>query len=167
MQGELGSAIHFASDNGRPTVPKLTPLIVPFRAYYRLPGHNTIFGSFRMGALSRNWHGSRSVVWTLGLRTSILGHANLCGQLETRNRHKTAHLAPIPWQNRDSMGHRLPQELLDELRSYLEHFDQTGHLGETDTVAEIKRRLRTRIAEVESELKIRRQKEDSPSHPSD
>jgi hypothetical protein len=51
-----------------------------------------------------------------------------------------------------SMGHRLPRELLDELRTYLRHFDETGHLGETDTVAEIKRRLLARIAEVEAEL---------------
>jgi hypothetical protein len=51
------------------------------------------------------------------------------------------------------MGHRLPRELLDELRTYLQHFDQTGHLGESETVAEIKRRLRVRIAEVEAELR--------------
>jgi hypothetical protein len=56
--------------------------------------------------------------------------------------------------NRFSMGHRLPQELLEELRTYLEHFDQTGHLGESDTVAEIKRRLRDRIGEVEATLKM-------------
>jgi hypothetical protein len=52
------------------------------------------------------------------------------------------------------MGHRLPQELLQELRTYLEHFDQTGHLGESDTVAEIKRRLMDRIGEVEATLKM-------------
>ena len=52
------------------------------------------------------------------------------------------------------MGHRLPQELLLELRTYLQHFDQTGHLGESATVAEIKRRLRQRIAEAEAELKL-------------
>lgn len=52
------------------------------------------------------------------------------------------------------MGHRLPHELLDELRTYLQHFDQTGYLGESATVAEIKRRLRVRIAEVEAELKM-------------
>ncbi len=52
------------------------------------------------------------------------------------------------------MGHRLPRELLDELRTYLQHFDATGHLGESQTVAEIKRRLLVRIAEVEAELKL-------------
>jgi hypothetical protein len=62
------------------------------------------------------------------------------------------------------MGHRLPHELLDELRSYLRHFDETGHLGETETVAEIKRRLRARITEVEAELRIKGQNED-PSNP--
>jgi hypothetical protein len=50
------------------------------------------------------------------------------------------------------MGHRLPHELLQELRTYLEHFDQTGHLGESSTVAEIKQRLNHRIAEVEAEV---------------
>ena len=50
------------------------------------------------------------------------------------------------------MSVRAPRELLEELRTYLLHFDQTGHLGESDTVAEIKRRLRTRIVEVEAEL---------------
>ena len=59
------------------------------------------------------------------------------------------------------MGHRLPRELLDELRTYLQHFDDTGHLGETesDTIAEIKARLRNRIAEVEAELRIKGQPE--------
>lgn len=51
------------------------------------------------------------------------------------------------------MGHRLPQELLLELRTYLQHFDQTGHLGESETVAEIQRRLRQRINEVEAQLR--------------
>jgi len=50
------------------------------------------------------------------------------------------------------MGHRLPHELLLELRTYLQHFDQTGHLGESSTVAEIKRQLNHRIAEVEAEV---------------
>ena len=40
-----------------------------------------------------------------------------------------------------------------ELRTYLQHFDQTGHLGESETVAEIKRRLRQRIGEVEAQLR--------------
>ena len=61
------------------------------------------------------------------------------------------------------MGHRLPRELLDELRTYLQHFDQTGHLGETETVEEIKRRLRARIAEVEAELRATGQSEAPPS----
>jgi hypothetical protein len=61
------------------------------------------------------------------------------------------------------MGHRLPRELLDELRNYLQHFDVTGHLGETETVAEIKRRLRVRIAEVEAELRIKGENPDSPN----
>lgn len=52
------------------------------------------------------------------------------------------------------MGHRLPEELLLELRTYLQHFDQTGHLGESETVAEIKRRLRERIGEVEARLRM-------------
>lgn len=51
------------------------------------------------------------------------------------------------------MGHRLPQELLLELRTYLEHFDQTGHLGESETVAEIKHRLSQRILEVEAQVR--------------
>jgi hypothetical protein len=59
------------------------------------------------------------------------------------------------------MGHRLPRELLEELQTYLQHFDDTGHLGETETVAEIKRHLRTRIAEVEAELRVRPQNERS------
>jgi len=53
------------------------------------------------------------------------------------------------------MGHRLPQELLLELRTYLEHFDQTGHLGEIETVAEIKRRLQERIREVEAQVRTK------------
>ena len=61
------------------------------------------------------------------------------------------------------MGHRLPRELLDELRTYLQHFDDTGHLGETDTVAEIKQRLRNRISEVEAELRIKGESKYSPS----
>jgi hypothetical protein len=60
------------------------------------------------------------------------------------------------------MGHRLPRELLDELRNYLQHFDNTGHIGETETVAEIKRRLRARIAEVEAELRIKGESQGSP-----
>jgi len=51
------------------------------------------------------------------------------------------------------MGHRLPQELLLELRTYLHHFDETGHLGESDTVEEIKRRLEQRIREVEAQVR--------------
>ena len=71
--------------------------------------------------------------------------------------------APVLWQNRFSMGLRLPRELLDELRTYLQHFDETGHLGETETVAEIKSRLRGRIAEVEAELRVRGESERSPN----
>jgi hypothetical protein len=62
-------------------------------------------------------------------------------------------ISPILWHNRLPMGHRLPNELLDELRTYLQHFDQTGHLAESDSVEEIKRRLRGRIAEVEAVLR--------------
>ena len=51
------------------------------------------------------------------------------------------------------MGHRLPQELLLELRTYLQHFDQTGHIGESETVTEIKNRLHQRIREVEAQLR--------------
>jgi hypothetical protein len=61
------------------------------------------------------------------------------------------------------MGHRLPRELLDELRTYLKHFDETGHLGETETVEEIRRRLRVRIAEVEAELRNTGQSEGPPN----
>jgi hypothetical protein len=46
------------------------------------------------------------------------------------------------------MSPRAPRDLLEELRTYLEHFDESGHLGD-----EIKRRLRIRIAEVEAQLK--------------
>ena len=52
------------------------------------------------------------------------------------------------------MAPRLPHELLQELRTYLQHFDQTGHMGESETVAEIKRRLRQRIGEVEAQLRV-------------
>ena len=52
------------------------------------------------------------------------------------------------------MAPRLPNELLQELRTYLQHFDQTGHMGESETVAEIKRRLRQRIGEVEAQLRV-------------
>jgi hypothetical protein len=51
------------------------------------------------------------------------------------------------------MGSRLPHELLQELRTYLQHFDDTGHLGERSTVAEIKRRLEQRIVEVEAQIR--------------
>jgi hypothetical protein len=51
------------------------------------------------------------------------------------------------------MGHRLPQELLLELQTYLHHFDETGHLGESGTVEEIKRRLHQRIREVEAQVR--------------
>jgi hypothetical protein len=62
-------------------------------------------------------------------------------------------LAPRYVQNQRSMSSRLPQELLQELRTYVEHFDETGHLGESSTVAEIKRRLNQRIVEVEAQLR--------------
>jgi hypothetical protein len=52
------------------------------------------------------------------------------------------------------MGHRQPEELLLELRTYLEHFDQTGDLGEGQAVAEIKNRLLGRIREVEAQLRF-------------
>jgi hypothetical protein len=51
------------------------------------------------------------------------------------------------------MAHRLPQELLLELRTYLQHFNETGHIGESETVTEIQRRLRQRISEVEAQLR--------------
>jgi hypothetical protein len=51
------------------------------------------------------------------------------------------------------MSSRLPQELLQELRTYLQHFDDTGHLGDSSTVAEIKRRLQQRIVEVEAQIR--------------
>jgi hypothetical protein len=62
------------------------------------------------------------------------------------------------------MGHRLPQELLLELRTYLEHFDETGHLGETQTVEEIKRRLHQRIREVEAQLRAAQLNPNEKSH---
>jgi hypothetical protein len=58
------------------------------------------------------------------------------------------------------MGHRLPHELLLELRTYLKHFEQTGHLGESETVAEIKQRLHQRITEVEAQLRTTQPKDD-------
>jgi hypothetical protein len=51
------------------------------------------------------------------------------------------------------MSLRSPQELLVELRAYLQHFDKTGHLGDSASIAEIQQRLRVRIAEVEAELR--------------
>jgi hypothetical protein len=57
------------------------------------------------------------------------------------------------------MSRRPPRELLAELRTYLQHFEQTGHLGESGSVAEIQRRLLARIAEAEAELK-----RSSPGH---
>ena len=39
-----------------------------------------------------------------------------------------------------------------ELRTFLEHFEQTGHLGASETVSEIKGRLQQRIREVEAQL---------------
>jgi hypothetical protein len=50
------------------------------------------------------------------------------------------------------MSPRAPRDLLEELRTYLEHFDKSGHLGDSADVAEIKRRLRDRITEVEAQL---------------
>ena len=47
---------------------------------------------------------------------------------------------------------KAPHQLLHDLRNYLQHFDQTGHLGESATIAAIKSLLRTRIVEVEAEL---------------
>jgi hypothetical protein len=52
-----------------------------------------------------------------------------------------------------AMSRRPPQELLAELRAYLQHFDKTEHLGDSASIAEIQERLRVRIAEVEAELK--------------
>jgi hypothetical protein len=51
-----------------------------------------------------------------------------------------------------SHSQRVPLQLLRELRTYLEHFNQTGHLGESDAVAAINSHLRARIVEVEAEL---------------
>jgi len=51
------------------------------------------------------------------------------------------------------MSPRAPLDLLDELRTYLQHFNESSHIGDDADVAEIKRRLIVRIAEVESELK--------------
>ena len=62
-----------------------------------------------------------------------------------------------------SMGHRSPSELLDELRTYLRHFDETGHLGDSETIEQIKRRLRARISEAEAELRSRGQSESAPN----
>ena len=52
------------------------------------------------------------------------------------------------------MGHRHPQELLLELRTSLQHFEQTGHLAESEAVAEIKHRIQGRIREVEAQLRL-------------
>ena len=51
------------------------------------------------------------------------------------------------------MSARTPRELLDELRTYLQHFEESGHIGDRTDVAEITRRLRARIVEVEAEMK--------------
>ena len=51
------------------------------------------------------------------------------------------------------MSHWDTHELLDDLRGYLMHFERTGDLGESETIAEIQRRLRDQIAEIEAELK--------------
>ena len=51
------------------------------------------------------------------------------------------------------MSPRAPRDLLEELRTYLQHFDESGQIGDREDVAEIKRRLIAKIAEVESELK--------------
>lgn len=50
------------------------------------------------------------------------------------------------------MSARAPLELLDELRTYLQHFEESGHMGGKTDVAEITRRLRARIVEVEAEI---------------
>lgn len=50
------------------------------------------------------------------------------------------------------MAQRVTREILEDLRARLLHFDQTGNLGESDTVEEIKRHLRARITEVEAEI---------------
>ena len=62
------------------------------------------------------------------------------------------------------MSLRPPQELLAELRAYLEHFEKTGHLGDSASVAQIQQRLRARIAEVEAELK-RTERKQPPEKP--
>ena len=51
------------------------------------------------------------------------------------------------------MSRRPPHELLEELLTYLQHFEQTSNLGDSASVAEIQRRLRVRIAEAEAEVK--------------
>jgi hypothetical protein len=51
------------------------------------------------------------------------------------------------------MSSRSPRELLEELRAYLLHFEESGHIGDDADVAEIKRRLCARIEEVESALR--------------
>ena len=63
------------------------------------------------------------------------------------------------------MSARAPDELLEELRTYLQHFDDTAHLGGSDAVAEITRRLRERIAEVEAELGRRERPAYRPNTP--
>ena len=62
------------------------------------------------------------------------------------------------------MSLRPPQELLGELRAYLQHFEKTGHLGDSVSVAQIQQRLRARIAEVEAELK-RTERKQPPEKP--
>ena len=61
------------------------------------------------------------------------------------------------------MSPRAPRDLLEELRTYLEHFDQSGHLGDSADVAEIKRRLRDRITEVEAQLARNTETETRPA----
>ena len=60
--------------------------------------------------------------------------------------------APSRGSTSNQAGPRAPREHLQELRTYLHHFDRTGEVGESDTVAENKSRLRARILEVEAEL---------------
>jgi len=61
------------------------------------------------------------------------------------------------------MGHRQPEELLLELRTYLEHFEQTGDMGDGHAVAEIRHRILGRIREVEAQLRFKTPRKDVKS----
>ena len=62
------------------------------------------------------------------------------------------------------MSPRAPRDLLEELRTYLEHFDQSGHLGDSADVAEVEAQL-DRSTEIQTRAEIaRNQSSHDPSN---